>query len=399
MKSLLLIALCALQLVAQEKSGEFIKDRLLVQRRAGSSQADARKNFAAHGASEESEIAQIKVHVLRVPSQAIEKVKAALLQSGQFEFVETDGVASAEAMPLDPMLPSQWHLYKIDMPGAWLTTMGSASVPIAILDGGVDSNHPDLKSRVVAGYSFISLNTNTLDLTGHGTKVAGTAAAATNNNIGVAGVAGLNPIMPIVVMNASSYASYSNIAKGITYAADRGVRIINISITGTTASSTLQSAVNYAWNKGAVVFAAAGNSATTAPGYPAACDKVIAVGATDTNDARASYSNYGSWIDVVAPGSSILTTLRGGSYGGASGTSFASPITAGVAALMLSVKPQLTAAQLTDLLKSTSKDLGTVGSIRYGAGRVNANAAGFAALAVATPRKRLSQKATSQTAR
>ena len=107
--------------------------------------------------------------------------------------------------------------------------------------------------------------------------------------------------MPIVVMNARANCVYSNIAKGISYAADRGVRIINISITGTTASSTLQSAVNYAWNKGAVVFAAAGNSATTAPGYPAACDKVIAVGATDSNDARASYSNYGSWIDVALP--------------------------------------------------------------------------------------------------
>ena len=104
--------------------------------------------------------------------------------------------------------------------------------------------------------------------------------------------------MPIVVMDASSYASYSNIARGITYAADRGVRIISISITGTTSSATLQSAVNYAWNKNAVVFAAAGNANTTALGYPAACDKVIAVGATDSADLRASYSNYGSWIEL-----------------------------------------------------------------------------------------------------
>jgi hypothetical protein len=148
----------------------------------------------------------------------------------------------------------------------------------------------------------VSLNANTSDLTGHGTKVAGAAAATTNNNAGVSGVAGLNPIMPVVVMNSNSYASYSNIARGITYAADRGVRIINISITGTTSSSTLQNAVNYAWNKNSVSFAAAGNANTTSPGYPAACDKVIGVGATDNNDARASFSNYGSWIDVVALG-------------------------------------------------------------------------------------------------
>jgi subtilisin family serine protease len=185
-------------------------------------------------------------------------------------------------------------------------------------------------------------------------------------------------------MNASSVAYYSSIAKGITYAADRGVRIINISITGTTSSSTLQSAVNYAWSKNAVVFAAAGNANTTAPGYPAACDKVIAVGATDSTDLRASYSNYGSWIDVVAPGTSILTTLRGGGYGTASGTSFASPITAGVGALMLSVRPDLTPTQLTDLIKGSARDLGTAGfDIQFGSGRLDANRAVVAALQAA----------------
>ena len=383
---LLLAVLCAGGAIAQERSGEFIKDQLLVKRREGASPADARKAFATHGAREEAEIAQIRVHVLRLPEQAIERVRAALLKSGEFEFVERDGVAASQAMPVDPYLPSQWHLYKIDMPGAWLTTMGSANVPIAILDGGVDQNHPDLAAKVVPGYNFVSLNSDTSDLTGHGTKVAGAAAAAIDNNIGIASVAGLNPIMPVVVMNASSYASYSNIAKGITYAADRGVRIINISITGTTASSTLQSAVNYAWNKKSTVFAAAGNSNSTSPGYPEACDKVIGVGATDGNDLRASYSNYGAWIDVVAPGSGIYTTFRGGTYGNASGTSFASPITAAVGALMLSIRPDLTPDQLTSLLRSSSTDLGSAGfDSTFGAGRVDANRALQAAQQAAAP--------------
>jgi thermitase len=385
MKSYAFLALlCAAASVAQERAGDFVKDTLLVQRREASSPSDSRKAFAAHGAAEASEIPQLRVHVLRVPEQAIEKVRAALLRSGQFEFVEREGVAAANAIPLDPMLPSQWHHYTIDMPGAWLNTMGSVNVPIAILDGGVDGTHPDLSSKMIPGYNFVALNTDTADLTGHGTKVAGSAAAATDNGLGVAGVAAKNPIMPIVVMNASSVAYYSSIAKGITYAADRGVRIINISITGTTSSSTLQSAVNYAWSKNAVVFAAAGNASTTAPGYPAACDKVIAVGATDSADLRASYSNYGSWIDIVAPGSNILTTLRGGGYGTTSGTSFASPITAGVGALMLSVRPDLTATQLTELIKSSAKDLGAAGfDIQFGSGRLDANRAVVAALQAA----------------
>jgi subtilisin family serine protease len=253
-------------------------------------------------------------------------------------------------------------------------------VPIAILDSGVDGAHSDLASKLVAGYNFLTMNTDTADRSGHGTQVAGSAAAATNNNLGVASVAGNNPILPVVVMDSSNYATYSNIARGITYAADRGVRIINISITGPTSSSTLQSAVDYAWSKNAVVFAAAGNSGSTAPGYPAACAKVVAVGATDENDARAGWSNYGSWITVVAPGVNVLTTLAGGSYGGASGTSFASPIAAGVGALMLSVRPQLTAADLTSLLRSSTRDLGAPGvDSEFGGGRVDANRAVLAA--------------------
>ena len=190
MKSSVVIALlCASVSIAQERSGDFVKDTLIVQRRDASSPSDSRKAFAAHGAAEASEIPQLRVHVLRVPEQAIEKVRAALLQSGQFEFVERDGVASPSAMPLDPMLPQQWHHYKIDMPGAWLTTMGSTSVPIAILDGGVDGTHPDLAAKMIPGYNFVASNTNTSDQTGHGTKTAGSAAAATDNGIGVAGVA------------------------------------------------------------------------------------------------------------------------------------------------------------------------------------------------------------------
>jgi hypothetical protein len=215
---------------------------------------------------------------------------------------------------------------------------------------------------------------------GHGTATAGTIAAATNNGAGVAGVAWGNPIMPLIVVDSTGFASYSNIASAITYAADHGVRIMNISIAGSGASSTLQSAINYAWNKGAVVFASAGNFSTSTPYYPAACDNAVAVSATESSDLLASYSNFGSWIDLAAPGSGILTTNTGGSYASWSGTSFSSPVAAGVAALVLSERPSLTAAGLVSLLEQNSDDLGAPGfDASYGYGRVNAYKAVLAA--------------------
>src|SRR5205085_11926954 len=147
---------------------------------------------------------------------------------------------------------------------------------------------------------------------------------------------------------------YSDIASAITYAADHGVRIINASMAGSTASSTLQSAVDYAWSKGTVLFASAGNNSSSAPMYPAACNNVLAISATEPTDTLASFSNYGSWIKLSAPGDNILTTNDGGGYGAWWGTSFSSPIAAAVGALALSANPSLTASQLVTLLEQNS---------------------------------------------
>jgi thermitase len=169
---------------------------------------------------------------------------------------------------------------------------------------------------------------------------------------------------------------YSDIANAIVYAADRRVRVINVSIGGSDPSSVLQSAINYAWGKGAVVFASAMNASTSTPYYPAACDLAIAVSATDSSDIQAGFSNYGTWIDLSAPGVSILTTSNGGGYGYWSGTSFSSPLTAGVAALALSVNPSLSASALVSILQRSAVDLGSPGFDQsFGWGRVNARAA------------------------
>lgn len=179
--------------------------------------------------------------------------------------------------------------------------------------------------------------------------------------------------MPLVISDPSTgRATYSNMAKAIIYAADHGVRVINMSFSGTSSSSTLQNAVNYAWNKGAVFFASAGNAGSSTPVYPAACDNAVAVSATTSSDAIASFSNYGDWIDIAAPGSSIYTTGKDGGYRSASGTSFSSPIAAGLAALLFSVNPGLSNAMVVDFITQNADDLGAPGfDPYYGHGRIN----------------------------
>jgi len=189
----------------------------------------------------------------------------------------------------------------------------------------------------------------------------------------VVGVAWANPILPVRVLDASGAGNYSTIAQGIIWAADHGARIINLSLGGTASSTTLQNAITYAWNKQCIVVAAAGNNGNSVPVYPAACSNVVSVAATNASDTRTSWSNYGSYIDVCAPGENIVTLDGSNSYASWSGTSFSSPVTSGVLALMASVNPKLTNAQLVDLLLKNCDDLGTSGAdIYYGNGRVNA---------------------------
>ncbi|EHP83704.1 peptidase S8 and S53 subtilisin kexin sedolisin, partial [Geobacter metallireducens RCH3] len=195
------------------------------------------------------EIAPIRVKRIKVPAAARAKVKAALAKNPHVTFVEENYLAEQTMVPNDPSYASQWHLPKIAAPAGWDISTGSSSVDIAILDSGVDPSHPDLAGKLLPGFNFVFNNTDTHDVTGHGTKVAGSAGAMGNNGAGVAGVAWQNQIMPLVIADSTGYATYSRMASAITYAADHGVRIINLSYGGSTSSSTLQNAVNYAWNK------------------------------------------------------------------------------------------------------------------------------------------------------
>jgi subtilisin family serine protease len=372
---LFLAAACALAVGAAPNEQRHVAGRLLAEPIISANQRDLVSTYARSGVRVHHSIQGINVHVLQTPEGAEEQIAATLLKTGLFTYVEPDFIATAATVtPNDPNFSSQWHLAAINAPGAWSITTGTAGAPIAIIDSGVDSTHPDLSSKLAPGWNFLTGTSNTADDYGHGTAVAGVIAAATNNGIGVAGVSWNNPIMPLVVIDSTGNGTYSNVASAIQYAADHGARIINISLGGSVASSTLQSAVNYAWSKGAVIFAASGNSSTSTPMYPAACTNVVAVSATEPNGTFATFSDYGSYIELSAPGDSILTTNSGGGYGYWAGTSFSSPIVAATAALALSVQPGLSASALVNLLEQNADSLGgyTGWNQYFGYGQVDA---------------------------
>lgn len=341
------------------------------------------------GAAQKGTVPAIGVRIIEVPAAAAAQLLLALQRNADVEYAEPDYTAEAIGTANDPYFTqgSQYHLAKIQAPAAWDVTTGSANLVVAVVDSGVNAAHPDLAGKVLTGYDFVANDNNPNDENGHGTAVAGVVAPASNNGLGIAGVAWANPILPVRVLDAAGSGSYSAICNGITYAADQGARIINMSFGGTSSSSALQDSINYAWSKKCVLIAAAGNNGNNTAFYPAACNNVVAVSATDPNDVRPTWSNYGTYVDVSAPGVDILSLYGADQYAAWNGTSFSSPVTSGVAALMASANPGLTNVELVDLLLKNSDDIGTAGyDVYYGYGRVNASRAVNAAKAlVSTP--------------
>jgi thermitase len=266
----------------------------------------------------------------------------------------------ADTIPDDPFFSTQYGLDAINAMQGWDTTTGSSSVTIAIVDSGVDLTHPDLAGNLVAGYDFVNDDADAMDDNGHGTHVAGIAAAVTDNGTGVAGVSWGAQIMPVKVLNAGAGGTFDDVAQGIIWAVDNGAQVINLSLGGTTNSPVLQSAIAYAYSQGVVVVAAAGN-ANSAVLYPAAYDPVIAVAASDASDNRAGFSNYGPEVDVTAPGVNINSTALGGGYENRSGTSMAAAFVTGEVALLLSINNGLTPDEVAYIVESTALDIGAPG--------------------------------------
>jgi subtilisin len=247
-----------------------------------------------------------------------------------------------------------------------------SGVKIAVLDTGIDASHEDL--NVAGGASFVADEPDALtDGNGHGTHVAGTIAAL-NNNVGVVGVSYDVDLYAVKVLSAAGSGTLSGIAQGIEWAIDNDMDVINMSLGGSTGSSTLKQASDNAYNSGIVVVAAAGNSGSffgliNTIGYPARYDSVIAVGAVDANNNRASFSSVGNQLEVMAPGVDINSTLPGNQYGALNGTSMASPHVAGAAALILAKYPNMTNVEVRQKLRDTATNLGS--AFNYGHGVIN----------------------------
>jgi thermitase len=339
-----------------------VPETVLVKFKDGAPAADVAAILQAHGLEAKGMVYGTEVQVLHGQGKSTSALIEALSHNPMVEYAEADYIAFADWVPNDPSWSSQWGPQKVSAPAAWDVTRGSSSVMIAVVDTGVDLDHPDLASKIRTDidYDYVNNDSTAQDDNGHGTHVAGISAAITNNSTGIAGMCPNCSILPVKVLDASGSGTYSAIASGIRYAADKGAKVINMSLGGSAGSTTLSDAVNYANGKGVLLACAAGNSNTSAASYPAYYSACVAVAATDSSDNRASFSNYGSWVDTSAPGVSIYATYWNNTYSTLSGTSMATPHVAGLAGLLFSqgrsqsdVRTRLTSSTYTDPVNST----------------------------------------------
>lgn len=341
----------------------------------------------------------------------VKKITEELSNFKEIESVELNYIFETQVTPNDLRFSEQWDLVKVEALRAWDLQKGSNSVKVAVIDTGIDYNHPDLAGRVVKGpdYSVCdgtyvegpsgatctipkSPDSDPMDdaggrMSGHGTHVSGTIGAIVNNGIGIAGLNWNVTLLAVKTQGKNGVSDMPEIVQGIEYAADNGANVINMSLAGRPRReetpegvcrymSSYQRVIDYALSKGVIVAAAAGNDGQDTSNYvPASCDGVIAVGASNQSDARSIFggtspfgginsSNYGARVDIAAPGTAILSTWPGGNYASHQGTSMAAPHVAGVAALLFAAKPGLSGAQVKDCLVNgadpifTDRDIG-----------------------------------------
>lgn len=358
------------------------RSTILVKFKDGISESSINKIHQTTKTKTKKKIDKINTRVVTIPTslttgQTIDKFKS----FKEVEYVEPNYLASFLVTPNDSLYSTQWSLPKMSAPTAWDSAKGNYG-PIAVVDTGILSTHPDLSGEVLSGFNFVNDTTNANDDNGHGTHVSGIIGAITNNATGVASIGYKASLIPVKVLGSTGSGSYSDVASGIIFAADKGAKVINLSLGGASSSITLQNAVDYANNKGAYIIAAAGNSASSTPLYPAACKGVYAISATDSLDKLATFSSFGSNVFVGAPGVSINSTHLANSYRTMSGTSMSTPQVSGLIELALGYAAQnnvsLTKTQLIDYIKASSEKVGSFpydasGWNQYfGYGRINA---------------------------
>ena len=392
--------------VQNEAADIFKPGEILVRFAAKTSATTMQPTFEQYNVTPIRALYRSDVQLMRVPTGREIEIAAALSADPRVRYAEPNYRYHAfDTTPDDPQFSHQWAHPMMRSPSAWDISTGSAAVVIAIVDSGVDLSHPDLAGKLVAGHDFVDDDSTPNDANGHGTHVAGIAAAITNNATGVAGTSWGAKIMPVRVLDNAGYGYNADITDGIIWAYQHGADVINLSLGGTAYSQAMQDAVNAAHAAGSLVVAAMGNCRTTGPGcptanptaYPAAYANVFAVAATTASDTYAPYSQYGAHCDIAAPGGAMnyyhdangiystmptyavyLTTHYSyyNNYDTLQGTSQAAPHVSGLAALIWSVDPTLTNDAVQNVIQQTADDLGPAGKDQnYGWGRIDSYAA------------------------
>ena len=359
----------------KDDKGYFVSGRLLVHPRAGADEHQFKNAIAAEHAQVERKIHGMETMIVRVPAGQEQKIMERLQKNPHVEFVELDRYVEPNFIPNDPSYGSQWHHTKINSPGAWDIERGDGNMIVAIIDTGVDGNHPDLAANMVPGWNTYSNNSDTSDWDDHGTAIAGAAAGVGNNGTGIAGVAMNVKIMPMRINDPAIgvWGSYSEISEALNWSRNNGARVASISYCPIM-SSTVSSAASAFRNAGGIVMTCAANNSVN-EGI-AENPALVVVSATEQNDVKTSWSSYGDFVDITAPGQNIYTTRRGGTYWWTYGTSLSTPLVAGLAALVLSVNPALSPNDVEEIIETSAVDLGEPGyDIYYGHGRIDAAAA------------------------
>ncbi|MCK5709261.1 MAG: S8 family serine peptidase [Deltaproteobacteria bacterium] len=363
--------------------GEFVAGELIIKLKEGVNTLGLRSGMAQKGMPIVESIPELGFHVIQIPPEELEDMQRSLSRDPDFEYVEKNYIVHANVIPNDQFFNFQTYLNVINAPMAWDSEIGDPNTVIAVLDSGVDATHEDLSGKVLQGcstlgnFSETSCGANTNNIAGHGSGVSGTATAITNNFDGVAGVCWNCSILPVKVLDDTGSGTSVDIVQGILFAKNYALNnptkkvIINMSFgrdcNGSGISQFEQDAINLAWNSGLLVIAAAGNEGNSNVHCPASAANTIAVSATDDNDNLANFSSFGNFVDLAAPGVSIANVFPGDNYVFWSGTSFSSPIVAG---LVWSANTALTNAEVDQILRDTADNIGS--SFFFGDGRVNA---------------------------
>jgi thermitase len=357
-------------------TGAHVSDEVIVKFKPSTRFARIQECLDGTQTSIASEIEGIGALVLKVPDGGVGRALPRVRACAGVLYVEPNYIVQvADTIPNDSGWGNQWGLVNIRALQGWDLSTGSTAVTIAIVDTGVDLGHPDLAGKMLAGYDFVNGDTNPQDDNGHGTHVAGIAAAISNNGVGVTGVSWGARILPVKVLNAVGNGFSADTAAGIVWAADHGAQVINLSLGGANPSSAVEDAVNYAYGKGVILVAATGNSGENFILYPARYPNVIAVGATYNTNSWVGSSNFGPEVDLAAPGAGIYSTVVGG-YNYNSGTSMATAFVSGLAAVLRGIPGNASPDVIAWQMESTALDIEFAGWDEYtGHGLIQMDAA------------------------